>query len=33
MAGRTTLIITHRPAGLAGADQVVRLENGRLAEP
>jgi thiol reductant ABC exporter CydC subunit len=33
MAGRTTLIITHRPAGLAGADQVVRLEKGRLAEP
>lgn len=25
MAGRTTVIITHRPAGLAGADQVIRL--------
>lgn len=31
MAGRTTLIITHRPIGLAGADQVVKLENGPLA--
>ncbi len=26
--GRTTLIITHRPAGLAAVDRVVRLEGG-----
>ena len=26
MAGRTTLIITHRPAGLAGAEQVITLD-------
>lgn len=30
MAGRTTLIISHRRAGLERADQVISLENGRV---
>jgi ATP-binding cassette subfamily C protein CydC len=30
MAGRTVLMITHRPALLALADRVARLEHGRL---
>jgi ATP-binding cassette, subfamily B, bacterial len=31
MAGRTTLIIAHRPATIALADRVVLLEGGRVA--
>ncbi|MCC6869686.1 MAG: ABC transporter ATP-binding protein [Burkholderiales bacterium] len=31
LAGRTVLLITHRPASLAVADRVVRLEGGRVA--
>ncbi len=31
MHGRTTLLITHRPQALAGMDQVVRLDQGRVA--
>jgi ATP-binding cassette subfamily C protein CydD len=31
-AGRTTLLVAHRPALLAGADRVVRVDQGRLAE-
>jgi ATP-binding cassette subfamily B protein len=30
MAGRTTLIIAHRPATIALADRVVVLDNGRV---
>jgi subfamily B ATP-binding cassette protein MsbA len=30
--GRTVLLITHRPASLALADRVVRLEGGRIQE-
>ncbi|MCZ6829246.1 MAG: ABC transporter ATP-binding protein [Gammaproteobacteria bacterium] len=30
LAGRTVLLITHRPASLALADRVLRLENGRV---
>jgi ATP-binding cassette, subfamily B, bacterial len=32
MAGRTTIIIAHRPATIALADRVVLLERGRVAE-
>lgn len=32
MATRTVLLITHRPASLALADRIVRLEQGRLVE-
>ena len=32
MAHRTVLLITHRPASLALADRIVRLENGRFVE-
>jgi ATP-binding cassette subfamily B protein len=32
MAGRTTIIIAHRPATIALADRVVLLEHGRVAE-
>ena len=32
MAGRTTIIIAHRPATIALADRVVLLESGRVAE-
>lgn len=32
MAGRTTLIVTHRPAALAGCTRVVRLIDGTLQE-
>jgi ATP-binding cassette subfamily B protein len=32
MAGRTTIIIAHRPATIALADRVVLLEDGRVAE-
>lgn len=30
--GRTVLVIAHRPESVYGADQVVRLENGRIVE-
>ncbi|MFF0227186.1 ABC transporter ATP-binding protein [Streptomyces sp. NPDC004629] len=30
--GRTVVVIAHRPATLAGADQVVALDEGRIAE-
>ena len=32
MRGRTVLLITHRPASLAVADRIVRMEHGRLVE-
>jgi ATP-binding cassette, subfamily C, bacterial CydD len=32
LRGRTSLIVAHRPALLAGADRVVHLENGRIRE-
>jgi len=32
LAHRTVIVITHRPASLALADRVVRLEQGRLVE-
>lgn len=32
LAGRTVILITHRPATLALAGRVLRLENGRLGE-
>jgi ATP-binding cassette subfamily C protein CydD len=31
--GRTTLVISHRPAGLRGVDAVVHLRAGRVAPP
>ncbi len=31
-AGRTLLIVTHRPVGLATLDRIVVLENGKVAE-
>ncbi len=31
LAGRTVLLITHRPASLAVAQRVLRMENGRIA--
>ena len=33
LAGRTVIVITHRPETLSLADRVVRLEAGRLVEP
>ena len=30
MAHRTVLLITHRPASLAVADRIVRMEDGRM---
>ena len=30
---RTVLLITHRPASLAVADRIVRMEQGRIVEP
>jgi ATP-binding cassette subfamily B protein len=30
--GRTVLLITHRPASLAVADRIVRMEGGRIVE-
>jgi ATP-binding cassette subfamily C protein CydC len=33
MAGRTVLLITHRPEGLDGMDRVVTLDRGRLTPP
>ena len=32
LAGRTVLLITHRPASLAVADRIVRMEGGRIVE-
>jgi ATP-binding cassette subfamily B protein len=32
LKGRTALLITHRPASLAVADRIVRMEAGRIAE-
>jgi ABC-type bacteriocin/lantibiotic exporter with double-glycine peptidase domain len=32
LANRTVILITHRPASLALADRVVRLEGGRLQD-
>jgi len=32
LRGRTLVWVTHRPAGLAAFDRVLRLEQGRLAE-
>ncbi len=32
MAGRTVLVVAHRPAMVADADRVVRLEHGRLVD-
>jgi subfamily B ATP-binding cassette protein MsbA len=31
LKGRTVLLITHRPASLAVADRIVRMEGGRIA--
>ena len=33
MAGRTTIVISHRQAAVAWVDQIVVLENGRVAQP
>ncbi|NDL60009.1 thiol reductant ABC exporter subunit CydD [Phytoactinopolyspora mesophila] len=33
MAGRTVLVVAHRPAMLADAHRVVRVEHGRVAGP
>ncbi len=30
---RTVLLITHRPASLAAADRIVRMEDGRVIAP
>ena len=30
LAGRTVLLITHRPASLAVADRIVRMEGGEV---
>jgi ATP-binding cassette subfamily B protein len=32
MAGRTTLVIAHRPATVALADRVAIVEDGRVVE-
>jgi ABC-type transport system involved in Fe-S cluster assembly fused permease/ATPase subunit len=32
MAGRTTLLITHRLVGLAAADEILVLRGGRVVE-
>jgi ABC-type bacteriocin/lantibiotic exporter with double-glycine peptidase domain len=32
LSRHTVLLITHRPASLALADRVLRLESGRLVE-
>ncbi|WP_422774923.1 thiol reductant ABC exporter subunit CydD [Plantactinospora sp. WMMC1484] len=32
VAGRTALLVAHRPALLAGADRVLRVEDGRVTE-
>ena len=31
--GRTVLLITHRPEGLAAVDEIVRLRRGRIDQP
>lgn len=33
MAGKTVIFISHRPAGIPGIDQVIRLENGHVVKP
>ncbi len=33
MAGRTIIVISHRPAALAWVDQVVAIDNGRVVQP
>jgi ABC-type bacteriocin/lantibiotic exporter with double-glycine peptidase domain len=32
LEGRTVILITHRPASLALAQRILRVENGRLSE-
>jgi subfamily B ATP-binding cassette protein MsbA len=32
MAGRTTLIIAHRPSTVARADRIIVMDHGRVAE-
>lgn len=32
VAGRTVLVIAHRPESVLGADQIIRLDRGRIAE-
>jgi len=32
LAGRTVLLITHRPASLAIADRIVRMEGGEIVD-
>ncbi|MER7415392.1 thiol reductant ABC exporter subunit CydD [Micromonospora peucetia] len=32
VAGRTALLVAHRPALLAGADRILRIEDGRVTE-
>ncbi len=32
LRGRTVLLITHRPASLAVADRIVRMDGGRMIE-
>ena len=32
LAGRTVILITHRPASLALADRLVRIKDGRACE-
>ncbi|WP_205856769.1 thiol reductant ABC exporter subunit CydD [Phytoactinopolyspora endophytica] len=32
MAGRTVLVVAHRPAMVAGADRVIRMEHGRIVD-
>jgi ATP-binding cassette subfamily C protein CydD len=33
LAGRTAVLVAHRPALLGEADRIVRIEDGRLTEP
>ena len=32
LVGRTAVMVAHRPATIAAADRVVRLERGRVVE-
>jgi len=32
LAGRTVLLITHRPASLAVADRIVRIDGGQIVD-
>ena len=32
LAGRTVIVVTHRPASLALADRVIRMDGGRITE-